>query len=156
MRRFRGLWAYTSLLLLSACSDPPESEDTCNELANDGAEVRYVLLTDEPPTPEGGTIAPGTYELTALNLYGVNPPMSEEVRREVIAIAGSGVQWAIESNGEAMKYASTFATSGTIVNFDITWPSQYRSTCTYTATPTELRLFTEVGEWTAETALSKR
>ena len=146
----------TLLLLLPACTEPEPADDACNQLVNDGGEVRYVVLTDALPTPAGGTLALGKYELTALNLYGMNPPMSAEVRREVIEITGASVQWALESDGEEAHYASSAETEGTIVHFDITCPNTYRSTFSFTATPTELRLFTGVGEWTAETAFSKR
>ena len=162
MRRFRASWAgfaHASLLLfLPACDEEPEEPgaDVCNELANDGGEVRNVLLDDPVPTPEGGTIALGKYELTALNLYGVNPPMSEEVRRQMVEVATATVQWAVESNGEAASYTSTYTISDTTVHFDINCPNVYRSTFAFTAAPTELRLFTIRGEWTVETVLTKR
>jgi hypothetical protein len=156
MRQFLGFWVLTLPLLLPACTEPEPVDDSCNQLVNDGGEVVYALLAGAAPTPAGGTIALGKYELTALNLYGVNPPMSAEVRREVIEIAGTSVQWVLESDGEEARYASNFTTEGTTVHFDISCPNQYRSTFLFTATPMELRLLSEVGEWSHETVFLKR
>lgn len=46
-----------------------DSGSVCNTLVNDGAFREQNLVVGAPPDGTGGTIADGTYELTAVDLY---------------------------------------------------------------------------------------
>lgn len=154
-----GLGHASLLVFLPACSEDahePEPGDECNDLVNDGPEVRQIVVGVVAPVPAGGTIALGTYELTAMNFYGVNPPVHGGITREVVEISRAMVESAIDVDGDVSRFVANFNTSGTDLTIEVTCPGQSQNQTTYTATPTELRIFDGAAEWISESVLSKR
>lgn len=94
------------------------------------------------PTPEGGTLVDGTYFLTAHESFGVDPkPMTYKT---VLVFAGGKLELAQIRNNGAEERAN-FAVTVTKTSFSAlsTCPSTGQSLAydSYTATPTQIRLF---------------
>jgi hypothetical protein len=161
MHRFRGLWVGFSWAFLgatlAACSssDEEEPEKVCNALVNDGPEVRYVVQAGTPPTPIGGMVADGTYEMTALNLYGVTSAPTAVVRA-VFEIAGTTMQQVGEIDGDEKTYTSTYTTSGTTLRVRDSCPVESLDESEFTATPTDLRYILTSEGRTLEMVLTRR
>lgn len=128
----------------------------CNHLVNDGPEVRYLDGPETAPTPMGGTILDGMYELTAITLYGVSQPAPDTIARAVFQFAGTTIQQVGELDGAEQKYTSKFAVSGTVLTIDDTCPKPNRDQPAFTATSTDLRFFIASGGGTLEMVLTKR
>jgi hypothetical protein len=146
-------------VLVPACSDDSAdpADEGCNDLVNDGPEVRDVVQAGPAPTPSGGTIEDGTYELTALNYFGVNPPVSSGVTREVLVIAGTTAEAVvIDIYGGESRFTFNITTSGTTIISDVTCSGESSSTASFTATLTEFRSYDGALEWIVEAVFSKR
>src|SRR5687767_3671581 len=50
--------------------DPPATPSECNALVNDAPIVGFTIAGATAPSPAGGTITDGIYQLTAANIYG--------------------------------------------------------------------------------------
>ncbi len=162
MQRFRGLSVvlFSAFLAsaLPACSGGSEDEGTqpvCNELVNDGPEVRYTLSTEEPPIAIGGMIVDGTYELTALNLYGVDT-VPDRVARAVFEIEGTTMEQVGEIDGSESRYTSKYSISGTTLRIHDSCPVESLDESEFTATPTDLRYILPSSNGTFEMVLTRR
>jgi hypothetical protein len=157
----------TSLLAIAlaapllGCSDDSkrpnaEKNPVCNDLINDGPEVRYVTLPDLAPTPEGGTIAPGAYELSALTLYSASSAVPEDVVSAVMTVGDDTMQHVTNRQGEETRYTSTFETSDTNLTITDTCPAKNVNTVAYTATASELRMSWDASGEVFELTFRKR
>ena len=132
------------MLAVSACSDDdsPITVPTCNTLADDGPPVTATAVSATAPAPAGGTIEDGTYELTAMTLYGGTsadlPPGTVSV---VVEVTGSVMQQVIKINGSAGRYTTNFTTSGTSISLVDSCPKWTSETHSFSATPTDHRMY---------------
>jgi hypothetical protein len=116
-----------------------EAAVVCTTLTNTAAAVPVQTLAEDPPTPLGGTIVDGTYEMTATAIYtGPDGPSGTDgTAQTTIQITGSTIQ--IVTTGDPTTRTITLATSGTSFTSTDTCPDT--STFiqgSYTATATTL------------------
>jgi len=103
---------------------------TCNGLDPTGPCVEAHTGTGAVPTAAGGTVQPGTYDLTAINIYtgdGAFPTVLSPVRKTVvIAHVGNDVTMD-EADAAGQNYlaraSGTLTFSGTNVTFNQTCPA---------------------------------
>jgi hypothetical protein len=108
----------------------------CNTLANTAATVTTQQVASDPPAPEGGTVADGTYTLTQVDIYtGPNGPAGPSgTAQTTLKISGSTVQ--VASSGQPTTRTVDLATSGTSFTSTDTCPDTTVLRGTYTATAT--------------------
>lgn len=123
-----------------ADSAPPPAGG-CNAVALTAPPVTGVSETSAQPVPAGGTIADGTYFLTAHQTFGA--PSAGVTYRAVMVFKGSTIELAQTRNGGAEERATlTLTTTGTKFAAKTTCPpGQSLSYDFYTATGTTLMLF---------------
>jgi hypothetical protein len=84
---------------------------TCTDLVADGAVVANATLSPRgsAPTPSGGTIPDGTYELTSAVFYGGGKAVLDE--SSVWRFAGTTLDQASKdsTNGPSQRFRTTFA-----------------------------------------------
>ena len=128
-----------------AASDAPSLPDTnagldapvaCNTLINSASAISIEQVASDPPAPEGGTPANGTYALTAAVIYTGpgGPTGASGTTQTTLQIAGGTIQ--VVSSGDPATRTVTFTTSGTSVASVDTCPDTDTRPGTYTATPT--------------------
>jgi hypothetical protein len=114
-----------------------EAAVVCTTLANSAAAVPVQTFAADPPTPEGGTIVDGTYEMTGAAIYtGPDGPSGTNgTSQTTIQITGSTIQ--IVNAGDPPTRTITLATSGTSFTSTDTCPD-YSTVIqgSYTATAT--------------------
>jgi hypothetical protein len=150
-------------IALGACSSASGGDSvlaTCNALVVDTAAVPYTVIAAAAPTPAGGTIADGTYALTALNKYtgagGSTSPVAGNAR-VLITITGNTMQQAgTMNNGPVMTYTTVIATSGTTLTLTDVCPGSATSTRQFTATAAELHAYETKGSSTLEQVYTMR
>jgi len=134
----------------------PTDAGGCNAVTLSAGNVPETAGAGAFPTPAGGTIADGTYQLTGFYIY---PPGSIDAyrRRETLVISGGSVQSARQTDSGAIeRNTGTFTTSGTNLVFSVTCPGAATVTLPYTASATTLRIFdispgvNEVHEYTRQ------
>lgn len=115
-------------------------EDTavtaCNTLVNDGAVISKTGHAEAPPAMTGGTIADGTYVLTALDQY--NGHHGDTTHKEKWAFSGSSVLAVSAEGGGDVRYAGTYSTAGNVLTLSITCPGPATISALYTATASTL------------------
>lgn len=121
-----------------------DARPPCNAVVPAGPCVAPTGAELPAPTPEGGTIVPGTYELVAVRLYG-GPPSPPTQRQTLVISAGS--------NGTFMTQAASLSKAALArANFSLTpftnttsleqfCPVHNFGAPDFTATPTSLTLF---------------
>jgi hypothetical protein len=143
----------------SGSSETPDAAQVCNSLVDDGPTVRYAVVAAAAPTPAGGTITDGTYELASVTAYtGTNGPTTPNpsTARMVMVFAGSTVQSVDVVNGQEHRYIATFSVSGTTITMRDTCPDQVVSIFEITAAATELRIYATSSGITVEMRFTKR
>lgn len=124
---------------------PAEAATVCNMLANSAQAVTYSQLNQDPPTPQGGTMADGTYAMTAAAIYtgpgGTSGPSGTS--QTTIQVAGTTIQ--IVSDGQPPTRTVTLATSGTSFTATDTCPDAKVTHGSYSATPTTILIFLDGG-----------
>jgi hypothetical protein len=113
----------------------------CNTIANDAPVVNTTEVAADPPTPQGGTIADGTYWQTALDIYtGPTGPAGVTGTSQMTAlIQGETAQ--LVSSGQPTRRTVTLATADASFTSVDTCPDSQMSQGAYTATPTTLTIF---------------
>jgi hypothetical protein len=109
------------------------------------------------PTPAGGAIEDGTYELTAMTFYtdtSVGPP--EGTFSAVFEIAGGVMQQVSKINGSEVRYTTNFSISGISISMVDSCPKWYSETHSLTATPTDYRIYDTGSSGTLEQTYTKR
>jgi hypothetical protein len=104
-------------------------------------------LSTEPPAPLGGTIADGVYLLRNVAIHGAGtsttPPMLQATRRFDLGNLSSAIR---VQSGVTSATSGTYRTSGTELLFDQLCPAGGTTTTFgYTATPTSIMLYEQVG-----------
>jgi hypothetical protein len=118
-----------------------DSGAPCNTIANDAPVVDVTQVAADPPPPQGGTIADGTYWQTSLAIYtGPNGPTGTSGTSQMTAqIQGEIVQ--IASADQPTRRTVTLMTSDAGFTSTDTCPTPQTAEGYYTATPTTLMIF---------------
>ena len=112
----------------------------CNDVVNSAPVVAVTQIADDPPASSGGTIADGTYELTAVAIYtGASGPTGPSGTEQTTVVV-SGATFQVVSAGQPPRRTLTLATSGTAFTATDTCPDSTVTTGTYTATATGLTI----------------
>jgi hypothetical protein len=122
----------------------------CNDLSDDAPTVDGTEIATNQPAAMGGVIADGTYVLTAVTLYtgGGGPAGSSGVSASVVlTIAGTTMEQVGRFNGQDVRSTATLMASGTTLQRTGTCPTAMTDWLLYTATATELRLYTASEEF---------
>ena len=137
-----------------SCGDSTSSNsgDTCNVVVAAGPCVVPQSSTGTPPTPAGGTIVAGTYNLTSETVYGVADGGNNQQgghRQTLMAsavVAGSFTLDQVEESGTTIARShGTVVATGTMVTFTPTCPppgdgGDQGGSANYTATATTFDL----------------
>ncbi len=111
----------------------------CNSLVNDGADVPETAETGTPPTMTGGSIADGTYVLTARKDWQGSCNCTT---RQKLSITGTAVQVVTRTDaGADQRFGGTLSIAGKAATLNVTCPGAQTKALEYTATATELQLF---------------
>jgi hypothetical protein len=131
-------------------STDPSVGDICNTLDATGACVTETLGTGSPPSPAGGTVGAGTYDLTSMVRYPTADGGSnmDEDRRETLRVSSVvGSAFSLEmtrvSGTSVQRQAGGVVASETQVTFTPTCPvgSDSGGTAGYSSTSTTFTLF---------------
>lgn len=125
---------------------PAEAATVCNMLANSAQAITYSQVNQDPPTPQGGTMADGTYALTNATIYtGPNGPSGPSGTSQTTIQITSGTIQIVESSQPPTRTV-TIATSGTSFTATDTCPDATKVTHgSYTATPASILIFLDGG-----------
>jgi len=125
---------------------PADGAQACNALANIAPMVAISYVASAPPAAQGGTIADGTYTMTAATIYtGVGGPSGPAGDGQVtIQITGSTIQ--VVTSGAAPNHlTTTLMTSNTSFTRTDTCPDTMMQSGSYTATPTTFTVILPAG-----------
>ncbi len=113
---------------------------SCNTIANPAPVVTVMQVAADPPASNGGTIADGTYEMTAVAIYtGADGPSGASgTAQTTVVVSGATLQ--VVNGGEPPTRTVTLATSGTAFTATDTCPDSTVTTGTFTATATSLTI----------------
>jgi hypothetical protein len=113
-----------------------DAAPVCNTLPNTAPSIPVDQMAAEPPAPQGGTPADGTYALTAAVIYtgAEGPSGASGTAQTTLTITGSTIQ--VVSTGEPATRTVTFTTSGTTIDSVDTCPDTDTRSGGYTATAT--------------------
>jgi hypothetical protein len=159
----RSLWRWLALMALarvfSACSS--DSSDTpvasCNTLVDDGPSVTITAASAAAPTPVGGAIEDGTYELSAMTLYtDTSADLPPGTLSAVFEITGDVMQQVSKINGSEQRYTTSFTISGISISMVDSCPSWSSETHSLTATPTEYRIYDSLTSGVLEQVYTRR
>jgi hypothetical protein len=125
----------------TASADAASSGDaasSCNDLANAAPAITIQQVVGDPPAPQGGAIADGTYWLTAATIYTGegDAPGPGGAGQTTIRITGSTMD--VAASGTPPTRTLTLTTSGTSITAADTCPDTDTSQATYSATATAL------------------
>jgi hypothetical protein len=147
----------------SACAT---GDAACNSLRVCGPEIKMADVMTPAPQPAGGTIAPGTYLLTAITFFPTGPQSQSATFRMVIQISESGVDAGMLLVQEIVQVPpSEPATNTWTVAVQPPSTLSWTSTCGgatnasygYTATSSSLELFVdEPGHGTVVTTYARQ
>ncbi len=117
----------------------------CNALVNSAQAVTIQQVAMDPPSPTGGTIADGTYDLTAVAIYtGPNGPSGPSgTSQTTIAIAGDTIQ--VVGNGQPERRTVTLATMGSTFTATDTCPDTKVTMGSYSFAGSALVIFLDGG-----------
>lgn len=111
----------------------------CNTLVNDGPDVPESAETGTPPTMTGGTIADGTYVLSARKDWQGSCNCNT---RQKLSISGTTLQVVTKTDAAPeQRLTTTIATSGNKLSLTVTCPAAQNLSLEYTATATQLQVF---------------
>jgi len=151
---FLGAGLLVGLAGCSSDGDAPAA-GACNTLANDGPLVMAMASTAVAPTPAGGTVTDGTYQLTAATLYSA-AALPPSTAHGIFQITGNTMQQVGDVNGTESRYTSTYTTSGSTVSTTDTCPAPKSATHGFTATSTTLRIYDDTPLGKLEQTYTKR
>lgn len=132
-------------------SNAQDQGATCNTLSAAGPCVTTTISNGTPPTPAGGTIVAGTYNVTSQTVYGsADAGTSSEPYRETVAVSGvtpTSLTFALVqvSGTHTNRTSGTDTISGTTVSAMNSCPppgdgGSQGAALGYTATPTTVTL----------------
>jgi hypothetical protein len=167
----RGLVVAAIALGIAGCSSTSSNSSTsssspgsdgstaCNDLVDDAAAVEGTEVAASAPVASGGSIADGTYVLTAVTAFtgpGGATGDTGVMASAVLVIAGTTMQQVGRINGQESRYTTTITTSGTRVSTMDTCPAPMADAHPYTATSTELRIYDSSSDVTVEQKYARR
>lgn len=155
MKRIQWLWL-APWLALAGCElpfptdddedddDEPDivlPDDLCAPQDPSGTVVEETQANDPLPTPQGGEIRDGIYDLVRFDIYA--PATADDnVRQRRFVVQGDTIVSISTDPGSAPQIVGgTFETDGTELKFSITCPQTGSDSMPYTATDDELWLF---------------
>jgi hypothetical protein len=124
-------------------ASPDVAAPKCTDLGYTGAPVTPAAVSGAAPAAQGGTLADGTYRLTAYRVYNtqIDPNNLPQLQGSIKLTAGAYEIAFLSSQGED-KESGTVATSGTTLTLTMACPSQQaESPRRYTADATHLDLY---------------
>jgi hypothetical protein len=127
-----------------ACTPLAPSGGTCNDLTPSGPSVTVQCVSGTGPTPSGGTILDGTYEMVSSDFYG--SPCSSDTERIVWNVCGD--TWATDQVVSAgppnLRIDGTVTVGPTTLVLETTCssPTEPSTKFGYDATPTSLTIYT--------------
>lgn len=113
----------------------------CNSIGHTGPEAPEVAGVGTFPTPAGGTIVEGTYDLKEFQIF---PPGSVDAykRQETWKLAAGKIEVDSKSyDGKVTIASGTYATAGAVLTIAATCPGVMSIPLPYTATATSLWIF---------------
>lgn len=113
----------------------------CNTLTSLGSQVAETAGSGTKPTPQGGTLADGTYVLTKHEVFPPSSPDANTRQRTFKFEAGKLEVVLSDANKPESRQSGTFTTSGTSINIAATCPQAGNAALPYTATGTTLIMF---------------
>jgi hypothetical protein len=115
--------------------DQPTS--TCNFPMQCGPVVQGTEVVGTAPSPQGGTVTPGLYFLTKLNVYRAQAggPLGTEQETTNFSANAFGYHWYVDGY-ENPTGSGTYMTSGTTLTRMYSCPTTNTTSKQYTATPT--------------------
>lgn len=153
MHRIHALWLAPLCALLGCVELPIPIGDTGAELEPDteleqcgpddpsGTVAPETQASDAYPTPEGGTILDGVYDLVRFEIY--SPASADDHQRQRRFVVSGDTIVAVNTDPGAAPeiLGGTFTTDGTELKFAISCPESGEFSMPYTATQHELWLF---------------
>ena len=143
----------------SATSQNSVTQSVCNDLVNTAPTVTANWVATAAPTPAGGTIVDGTYVLTAVTEYsgpgGSTGPTSTSTSL-LLTISGNTMQQVGRIGGQERRYTTLISTSGTTLTGTDTCPEPNTLQVQYTATASELRVYSNGSAITLEQVCTKQ
>jgi hypothetical protein len=124
-----------------AQSSDADASVVCNSLTNIAPVVDVTQMAADPPSPEGGMIANGTYAMTAVTIYTgpEGPTGASGTAQTTIEVTGDTIQ--MVGSGQPLTRTVTLVTSGVTFTATDSCPDTQVSQGGYTATPTTLTVF---------------
>ncbi len=116
----------------------------CNMLTNADPYVPWTVMALVAPTPMGGTIANGTYKLTAQNFYGSPGVQTLMPQAWTVVVQGTTWQQFVRNDLVMGTTTTSAAITGTEVGLTPSCPPEAgtsRFTYAFTASPTEIKLY---------------
>jgi hypothetical protein len=111
---------------------------SCNTIVNSAPVVTVMRVAADPPTSNGGTIADGTYEMTAVTIYtGADGPTGASGTAQTTVVVSHDT-FQVVNSAEPPTRTVTLATSGSEFTATDTCPDSTVTTGTFTATATSL------------------
>jgi hypothetical protein len=122
-----------------------EAAAACNAIANVAQTVTGQQVAQDPPQPQGGAIADGTYTLTDFSIYTgpSGPTGASGSTRITVQIAAGTLEVASDSKPSTMTVS--LVTSGTTFTATDTCPDANVTHGSFSATPTKLLIFLDGG-----------
>lgn len=145
MSKIASVLLASALFALAACGgDDAASQDaatsagfTCDPFTNAGDPITPASHAGAPPAMTGGTIADGTYVLTAWDQY--NDSSNGGVHQETFVFSNGMLKHIEAKPGSSpIVRAGTYATSGTTLDMNLQCPQTITVPVQYTATATTL------------------
>jgi hypothetical protein len=115
-------------------------KSTCNTLVSDAPSVTSTTSSAKVPTAAGGAIADGTYVLTSMTVYSALP-IPGMTLSSLLQITGTTIQQVATVNGEEKRFTTSFSPAGASLAMMDICPTPKSGNYTFTATPTELRMY---------------
>ena len=111
----------------------------CNALVNDGADIPETAQTGTPPAMTGGSVTDGTYVLTSRKDWQGSCGCTT---RQKILVSGGKIQLVTRTDSKPDQHMSATATfASNKLSLAVDCPTAAKQEHTYTATATELQIF---------------
>ena len=132
-----------------SCSAGLDAGQACNAIRNVATAITPTCISAPLPAGTGGTIAPGTYVLTAQTYHGTSARCPTGSIASTLVLSGSCAQQVAQLAGMTFTTSMTIAVQGnqvtltsTCVNPSVSGLTFDTATTTFTATPTTITFFT--------------
>jgi hypothetical protein len=122
-----------------------DAPPACNTLANVAQQVPLQQVAQDPPQPQGGTVADGTYTLTDVSIYTgtAGPSGASGSSQTTIQIAGGTIE--VASAGNPPTQTVSLVTAGKTFTATDTCPDTKVTQGSYTATASTFVVFLDGG-----------